>query len=61
MSPEEQGALGARVLAAKRNTSVAGLIGDLLKDMTEQEQRCEEAMHEYLSQEPVPLKRPGAP
>lgn len=58
---EEDVALWARVLAAKRNTSVSRLLGDLLKDMMEQEQKYGEAWHEYLSQEPLPLNRGGGP
>ena len=46
---EEEVARWARVLAAKRNTSVSKLLGEILKEKMAQEDEYEAAMNRYLS------------
>jgi hypothetical protein len=48
----------ARVWAAKRDTSVSRLLGNVLKEKMEQEQGYELAMQKYLSHSPTALKKP---
>ena len=48
----------ARIWAAKRDTSVSRLLGNLLKEQMKQEQGYELAMHQYLSHSPKALKKP---
>ena len=46
----------ARIMAAKKNTSVSKLLGKVLKEEMLQEQGYELAMHQYLSNIAKPLK-----
>jgi hypothetical protein len=46
---EEEVARWARVLAAKRNTSVSRLLGEILKEKMVEEDDYESAMNRYLS------------
>ena len=46
---EEEVAQWARVLAAKKNTSVSQLLGQMLKERMAQESEYEAAMNRYLS------------
>ena len=48
-----------RVLAARRATSVSRLVGDLLRDEMARNEAYEAAMQQYLSREPVKLKKAG--
>ncbi len=50
---EDETALWTRVWAAKQNTSVSRLLGEVLKSRMKQEKGYELAMRQYLS---VPLK-----
>ena len=53
---EDNVAKWARVLAAKKNTSVSKLLGKILKEEMTQEQGYELAMQQYLSTPATPLK-----
>ncbi len=57
---DEQTARWARVEAARRDTSVSRLLGDLLREYMAAEQTYEGAMHDYLSRRGRKLKRPGS-
>lgn len=46
---EEEVARWAKVFAAKRNTSVSKLLGEILKEKMAQEDEYEAAMNRYLS------------
>jgi hypothetical protein len=52
---EDNVAKWARVLAAKKNTSVSKLLGEILKEEMTQEQGYELAMQQYLSNSATPL------
>ena len=49
---DENVALWVRVLAARRNTSVSRLVGELLKQKMTQEDEYERSEREYFSQVP---------
>lgn len=57
---EEKVAHWARVKAAKLNTSVSRLVGEMLREKMIEEENYDAAMKQYLSQSPQKLKRPGA-
>jgi hypothetical protein len=46
-------------MAAKQNTSVSRLVGELLREKMIEEQNYQIAMQQYLSQPPKILKTPG--
>ena len=54
---DEEVARWARIRAAELNTSVSRLLGNLLRDHMVAEDRYEDAMKEYLSRPPQPLKK----
>ena len=56
---EEEVARWARIMAAKQNTSVSRLVGELLREKMLEEQNYKIAMQQYLSQPPTVLKAPG--
>jgi len=56
---EEEVARWARILAAKQNTSVSRLVGELLREKMHAEQNYQIAMQQYLSQPPNVLKPQG--
>ena len=56
---EEDVAHWARVLAARRNTSVSRLLGELLREMMEHEEGYEAAMAEHLAMEPTAINTDG--
>jgi hypothetical protein len=56
---EEDVALWARVWAARNDTSVSRLLGDLLRERMLQEEGYEAAMQQYLSVAPRSLKTTG--
>ena len=58
VSLEEEVALWARLEAARRDTSVSRLLGDLLKEQMSREQRYERAMRAALKRQPF-LKTDG--
>ena len=49
----------ARIMAAKENTSVSRLVGELLREKMLEEQNYQIAMQQYLSQSPNVLKNQG--
>jgi hypothetical protein len=56
---EDDVARWARIRAAELNTSVSRLVGEMLRDLKQQEDRYQAAMKQYLSQEPELLRQPG--
>ena len=56
---EEEVARWARIMAAKQNTSVSRLVGELLREKMLEEQNYQIAMQQYLSQPPNVLKTSG--
>lgn len=56
---DEKVAEWARVWAAKSNTSVSRLVGELLKQKMQDESGYKVAMNQFLSRNPVPLKKSG--
>lgn len=57
---EDELARWARILAAERDTSLSGLIADLLRERMTQQQDYERSRQKFLSIAPRALKRPGA-
>lgn len=49
----------ARLEAARRDTSVSRLLGEILRERMEREAEYEAAMGRYLAQEPSVHRRPG--
>ena len=58
---DEDVAHRARVLAARRDTSVSRLLGDLFSQMMKQEECYQTAGRDYLSQKPERMNRQGKP
>jgi hypothetical protein len=58
VSLDEEVALWARLEAARRDTSVSRLLGDLLKEQMSREKRYEKAMRSALARRPF-LKSEG--
>lgn len=56
---EEEVARWARIRAAKENTSVSRLVGDLLRRYMEEEEAYKASMTQFLSRRPVVLKGKG--
>lgn len=56
---DEETARWARIEAARRDTSVSRLVGDLLRDYMHREQGYEAAMAVFLGRPPRPLKDDG--
>ena len=56
---DEEVARWARIMAAKENTSVSRLVGELLREKMLEEQNYQIAMQQYLSQPPNVLKPQG--
>jgi len=56
---EDDVAQWARVWAAHQNTSVSKVLGDVLKRMMKENTGYAQAMQQYLSVEPSPLKKSG--
>lgn len=56
---DEEVARWARVEAARRNTSVSRLVGELLRERMQQEEGYEREMHRFLAAPAVPLKTGG--
>ncbi len=56
---EEDVANWARVWAAENNTSVSRILGVLLKRMKEEKTGYAQAMQQFLSVRPQPLKQSG--
>ena len=58
---EEEVARWARIEAARRDTSVSRLLGDILRDQMLRGAEYEAAKNAYLSQEPGVHRRSGDP
>jgi hypothetical protein len=56
---DEKVALWARLRAAKQETSVSRLVGEMLKEKMLNEEHYQASMQHYLSQTPRMLKKPG--
>lgn len=56
---KEEVAQWARVWAARHNTSVSRLLGEMLETRMREEENFETARKRYLSRKPVALKRSG--
>jgi hypothetical protein len=56
VSLDEETARWARVEAARRDTSVSRLLGDLLRERMHRVGEYEASMKEFLARRPVPLK-----
>lgn len=57
---EDDVARWSRVWAAEHNTSVSRILGDLLKRMKKEKIGYAQAMQQFLSVKPRPLKKAGA-
>jgi hypothetical protein len=55
----EEVARWARLWAARHNSSVSRVLGELLREMMEREEGYEAAMKQYLERRPRRLKRSG--
>ncbi len=55
---DEEVARWARIRAAERNTSVSRLVGEMLKEKMDEEEKYRRAMEHFLSQEPKVLRKP---
>lgn len=56
---DERTAAWARVYAAKQNSSVSRIVGEMLQQRMVELREYDEAMRRFLSKEPVRLKRAG--
>jgi plasmid stability protein len=58
---EEEVARWARIRAAERDTSVSRLVGEILRERMETEQRYLTAQDAFFSVQPRPLRREATP
>lgn len=56
---DEKTAAWARVYAARHNTSVSRMVGEMLEQRMSELRAYEDAMRRYLAKTPVRLKRNG--
>jgi plasmid stability protein len=56
---DEEVARWARIRAAKYNTSVSRLVGEMLREKMLEEKSYQVTMNQYLSQPPRMIKEPG--
>jgi hypothetical protein len=56
ITADEETLRWARIEAAKRNTSVARLVGDLLREKMQKDETYDKAMREALKFQPLPLE-----
>ncbi len=56
---EEKTAAWARVYAAKHNTSVSRMVGEMLHQRMRESHEYDEAMRRFLAKPPVRLRRQG--
>jgi len=56
---DEKTAAWARVYAAKHNTSVSRIVGEMLQQKMHDSREYDEAMRRFLAKAPVRLKRTG--
>jgi plasmid stability protein len=54
---DEKTAAWARVYAARHNTSVSRMVGEMLQQRMRESQKYEEAMRRFLGKKPVKLNR----
>jgi plasmid stability protein len=57
---DDKTAAWARVYAARHNTSVSRIVGEMLQQRMQETREYEDAMRRFLSKVPVKLKRAGA-
>ena len=57
---DERTAAWVRVYAAKHNTSVSRLVGEMLQERMKETRDYDEAMRRFLAKKPVRLKRGSA-
>jgi len=58
---DERTAAWARVYAARHNTSVSRMVGEMLQQRMHESHRYEEAMRRFLEKKPLKLNRPPKP
>jgi hypothetical protein len=56
---DERTAAWVRVHAAKRNSSVSRVVGEILRAHMQEDREYEQAMRRFLARKPVPLARKG--
>jgi len=56
---DEKTAAWARVYAARRNTSVSRMVGEMLQQRMRESHKYEEAMRRFLEKTPVMINRSG--
>lgn len=56
---DEKTAAWARVYAAKHNTSVSRIVGEMLQQRMRESHAYDEAMRRFLGKAPVKMKRAG--
>lgn len=56
---DEKTASWARIYAAKHNTSVSRMVGEMLQQRMREGHEYDEAMRRFLAKKPVRLKRTG--
>jgi len=56
---DEKTAIWARVYAAKHNTSVSRIVGEMLRQRMTEFREYDEAMRRFLGKPPVRLRRAG--
>jgi len=56
---DEKTAAWARVYAARHNTSVSRMVGEMLQQRMRESHKYEEAMRRFLEKKPVKLNRSG--
>jgi hypothetical protein len=56
---DEKTAAWARVYAARNNTSVSRIVGEMLQQRMGELREYDDAMRRFLAKPPVPLKRAG--
>lgn len=56
---EDDVALWARIRAARRNTSVSKLVGEMLKEFMQREEEYENAMKDFFSTPPARISKSG--
>ena len=57
---DERTAAWVRVYAAKHNTSVSRMVGEMLEQRMREVHEYDDAMRRFLAKKPVRLKRAGA-
>lgn len=55
---DERTAAWIRIYAAKHNTSVSRIVGEMLRERMQESRAYDEAMRRFLGKKPTRLKRP---